>query len=181
MDSLFAPWRMQWVTRDRPDKDESDECIFCRLESERDDRQNNIIARSNHSYILLNNMPYNPGHVMIIPYNHTGAFSDLDEEILVDLMRNTQVMINGIKKGLSPQGFNLGMNIGPASGASITNHLHMHIIPRWRNDTTFMPLTANTSIVEEAVDETYTRLRTELLESTQITSRSGSESVQIRY
>lgn len=155
MDALFAPWRMEWVQRDH---DTYEDCVFCALPDGTDDRKNLVLARSGRIYVLLNNSPYNPGHAMIIPYDHTGAFGGLDESILCDAMTTSQAMIEALEQALSPDGFNIGFNLGEAGGASVTDHLHMHLIPRWENDTSFMPLTGNTAVVEEAVAETYDRL-----------------------
>ena len=179
MDSLFAPWRMQWVTRDRPDMDEQSDCIFCTLPEQDDDRRNNIVARSERVYLLLNNMPYNPGHLMTIPYEHTGALHGLDDRSLLDCMKTTQLATRALDDSLSTDGFNIGLNIGAAGGASITDHFHMHVIPRWKSDTSFMPLTANTSIVEEAIDETYDRLYDALLRSERTKSTTGDGAIEI--
>lgn len=179
MDSLFAPWRMNWVTRERPVDDDNTECVFCDLPSCDDDRRNNIVVRSEHTYVLLNNMPYNPGHVMILPYEHTGRFYTLAEDILVDYMKTMQTVINVIEESLAPDGFNIGFNVGAAGGASVTDHLHMHIIPRWESDTSFTPLIANTAIVEEAVDETYERLCQELIDLSVTHVRDENGAVEI--
>lgn len=181
MDSLFAPWRMEWVKQDRPDTIENDSCTFCALPDAGNDRKQNIVARSEHTYILLNNMPYNPGHVMVIPFEHTGEFHSLDETVLVDQIKTTKLTIAALEEALSPHGYNLGCNIGAAGGASITHHLHMHIIPRWGNDTSFMPLTANTAIVEEAVQETFIRLRDALLEYESTAATNEDAAVAITH
>lgn len=164
MDSLFAPWRMDWVERDRPD-DGDGGCIFCDLPERGDDRENLVVARSDRAYVLLNNMPYNPGHAMTIPYDHGGEFHRIDDDVLFDCLKTGKRVIGALDRGLSPSGFNVGFNLGAAGGASVTDHLHMHVVPRWESDTSFMPLTANTAIVEEAVDETYQRLQEALLET----------------
>ena len=179
MDSLFAPWRMQWVTRERPAGGDDSDCTFCLLPDHGEDRENNIVARSEHTFVLLNNMPYNPGHAMILPYEHVGEFQTLDGGVLVDYMRTAQLVIGAIETALEPGGFNVGFNIGAAGGASITDHLHMHVIPRWESDTSFMPLTADTAVVEEAVDETFVRLRDALLDSGRTRAVEESEAVEI--
>lgn len=173
MDAIFAPWRMQWVERDRPEGEGKEgggdgdgdrdggagACIFCALPERGDDRGALVVARSDRVYVLLNNSPYNPGHSMIVPYEHTGEYRALDEAALLDLMTTAQRIVGALDRSLSPSGFNIGFNIGAAGGASVAGHLHMHVIPRWESDTNFMPLTANTAVVEEAIDETYQRLQ----------------------
>lgn len=177
MDSLFAPWRMEWVQRDR---ETGEGCIFCALPKGDGDRENLILARGEQSYVLLNNSPYNPGHAMVIPYEHTGQFDGLDETSLLDTMTTSQTVIEVLREGLSSDGFNVGFNLGEAGGASITDHLHMHIIPRWENDTSFMPLTGNTAIVEEAVVETYDRLHEVLLSDKRSAGTAGGGAVSLR-
>lgn len=179
MDSIFAPWRMQWVQRDRPEDSDDIRCMFCELPEQSDDRENRIVARSDHVYVLLNNMPYNPGHSMAIPYKHTDEYQHLDEAVLVDCMKTVQQIIAALDHSLSPSGFNIGLNLGSAGGASIPDHLHTHIIPRWESDTSFMPLTANTAVVEEAVDETYIRLRKALVENEMVSTESESGAVYL--
>lgn len=181
MDSLFAPWRMQWVTRERPASDGDSGCVFCDLPAGDEDRENNIVARSRHTYVLLNNRPYNPGHVMVLPYEHTGEFYTLDEEPLLDYVKTVQLVMSVVDRTLSPGGFNVGFNIGAAGGASVTEHLHMHVIPRWQSDTSFMPITANTAVVEEAVDETYERLHAGLLERSETTAHDEGSAVEIGH
>ena len=178
METLFAPWRMQWVNRDRPEDGSASGCTFCSLPGG-DDRTNNIVAKSDHCYVLLNNMPYNPGHSMIIPFDHKQSLLTLTDEVLLDYMKTTQIVLEALQEALTPSGYNIGCNIGTAGGASIPDHLHTHVIPRWESDTSFMPLTANTTIVEEALDETYDRLRDTLLENDVTEPLSNSEAIRI--
>lgn len=177
MDSIFAPWRIEWVQRDRSDED--DGCTFCNLSEGTNDRENLVVARSDHVYVLINNMPYNPGHTMVIPYDHVSEFHHLEESVLFDCMRTAQDVMTALDQSLSPGGFNVGLNIGDAGGASIVDHLHLHIIPRWGSDTSFMPLTGNTAVVEEAVDETYTRLREAMLDGEIPSSEGNTEAVSL--
>jgi ATP adenylyltransferase len=172
---------MQWVTRERPSDDGDAECIFCALPVGESDRENNIVARSRHAYVLLNNMPYNPGHLMVLPYEHTGEFYAIDDDDLLDYMKTAQKTMYAVQEALSPDGFNVGFNIGSAGGASIDDHLHMHIIPRWESDTSFMPLTANTAIVEEAVDETYERLHDALSELSGTEAGSDADAIELTH
>ncbi|WP_254544713.1 HIT family protein [Halomarina pelagica] len=155
---------MQWVNRDRDEEADDSSCTFCALPKRGDDRGTNVVARSEHVYVLLNNMPYNPGHLMVIPYDHGGKFHVLDEATVVDCIRTAQTAIAALNDALSPGGYNVGFNVGNAGGASIADHLHMHVIPRWESDTSFLPLTANTAVVEEAVAETYDRVSAALLD-----------------
>jgi ATP adenylyltransferase len=181
MDALFAPWRMDWVTRDRPDRGDSSDCVFCALPERDNDANSLIVARSGQAYVLLNNMPYNPGHVMVIPFEHNGDVCSVSTEALFECVLLVKEVIAASDKSLSPDGFNVGMNLGSAGGASIEDHLHIHVIPRWHSDTSFMPLTANSAIVEEAVEETYDRLRDGLLTRDAASGSLGGESVSFDF
>ncbi len=157
MDQVFAPWRIEWVERDEgnPDVD----CVFCDLPERGADRDNRVVARSEHAYVLLNNYPYSPGHVMVIPYAHTGEYADLSEDVLLDHARLKQRSFEALREGLDPDAFNAGLNLGGGpAGGSIEDHLHTHVVPRWEGDTNFMPVISDTQVIVEAVDDTYERL-----------------------
>ncbi|MGM0606359.1 MAG: HIT family protein [Halobacteriota archaeon] len=155
MDQLFAPWRIEWVERD---EDPIDGCPFCVLPADDDDRETRIVARSDHSFVLLNNYPYNPGHVMVIPRQHTGEFGDLTGAELLDHARLKQRTFAAIDAAFRPSGVNAGVNLGDAAGGSIGDHLHTHVVPRWQGDTNFMPVIGDTKVLVEALEDTYERL-----------------------
>ncbi|MFC7233480.1 HIT family protein [Saliphagus sp. GCM10025308] len=156
MDRVFAPWRMDWITRDDED---FDGCVFCNLPDQDADRENRIVARSSDAYAVLNKSPYTPGHLLVLPFSHTGEIENIKLDDFFDVFKLVQLSVRAVKTALAPDGFNIGMNIGEAGGASITDHVHVHVVPRWNGDTTFMPTTANSKVVAEALDETYSRLR----------------------
>ena len=158
MNQIFAPWRIDWVERD--DRNEDVEgCIFCAIPERETDRDDRVVARNDLAYVILNNYPYNPGHVMIIPNRHTGAFQDLDEETLLAHDRLLQRTIVALENSLEPDGINTGCNLGrSAAGGSVGDHLHTHVVPRWTGDTNFMPVIAETNVIVEALEDTYERL-----------------------
>jgi ATP adenylyltransferase len=158
MEQVFAPWRIDWI--ERSDKNEEiDGCVFCAFVEDDDDRANNVVARSDHAMVVLNNYPYNPGHAMVIPHQHTGDYRDLDDTVLVDHARLKQRTIDAMEAALRPEGFNAGLNLGGgAAGGSIDDHLHTHVVPRWEGDTNFMPVISETKVIVQAVEETYDRL-----------------------
>ncbi len=156
MDQLFAPWRIEWVEREGDDEDSG--CVFCRLPEESEDRDNRLVARSDHAFVLLNNYPYNPGHAMVIPYDHTGDYRDLSEAVLLDHARLKQRTFEAIDDALGPQAFNAGLNLGGPAGGSIEDHLHTHVVPRWGGDTNFMPVIGETKVIVEAIEDTYDRI-----------------------
>lgn len=158
MEQVFAPWRIEWVKRPHDDA-EIDECAFCELPEMDADREQQILARSDHAYVLLNNYPYNPGHAMVIPYEHTGEYRDLEPEVLLDHARLQQRTVDAIGTALDPDGLNVGMNLGgSAAGGSIEDHLHTHVVPRWEGDANFMTVISETKVIVEAIDDTYDRL-----------------------
>ena len=158
MDRLFAPWRIEWVERD-PAEDDIDGCPFCVLPDRDADRKSRIVARTAHSFVILNNYPYAPGHVMVIPERHTGEWAALPDTELLDHARLKVATIDALEQGLGPDGINAGENLGgDAAGGSIEDHVHTHLVPRWRGDTNFMPVIGDTTVLVEALDDTYDRL-----------------------
>ena len=159
MDQVYAPWRIDWV--ERGDRNEDIEgCVFCELPAMEADREINLLARGDRAYVLLNNYPYNPGHAMVIPDTHTGEYRDLDEATLVSQARLLQRTLDALEAAMEPDGFNVGYNLGgAAAGGSIDDHLHAHVVPRWRGDTNFMPVLSDTKVIVEAVADSYDRLR----------------------
>ncbi len=158
MEQLFAPWRIEWVEREDPAEDG---CPFCRLPAAGPaaDRENNVVARGAAAFVLLNNYPYNPGHAMVIPREHTGDYRALDDATLLEHSRLVGRTVDALDDALDPDGFNTGTNLGGrVAGGSIGDHLHTHVVPRWEGDTSFMPVVGDTTVIVEAVRETYDRL-----------------------
>ena len=177
MDQIFAPWRIEWVERDGGD-DEG--CPFCTLPERGDDEHANIVARSERTFVLLNNYPYNPGHVMVIPDRHTGDYSALSDEELLDHSRLKARTFDALNEGLGPDAFNAGLNLGGSAGGSIADHLHTHIVPRWNGDTNFMPVVADTTVIVEAVDDTYDRLH-EAFAAQPNTTTTATGAVRVQF
>jgi len=158
MDQIFAPWRIEWVERDG-DEDDVEGCPFCVLPERDQDRESRIVARSEHAFVILNNYPYNPGHVMVIPDRHTGEWGALSDAELLDHARLKVATIDALEVALGPDGVNAGENLGgSAAGGSIDDHVHTHLVPRWSGDTNFMPVIGDTKVIVEALDDTYDRL-----------------------
>lgn len=155
MEQVFAPWRIEWVRRDK----ELDGCVFCEMRDSDDDRDALVVARSSRSFVVLNNSPYNPGHVMVVPHAHTGDYAALDDETLLDHARLKRATFDALRASFDPDGFNVGLNLGDASGGSIDDHLHTHVVPRWEGDTNFMPVTSDTKVIVQALEESYDELR----------------------
>ncbi len=165
MEQVFAPWRIEWIKRDDKNPD-VETCVFCELPQRAHDREHLIVARSDHAFVMLNNYPYNPGHVMVIPHAHTGAYGTLTDDELLDHARLKQRTFDALDTAMEPDGFNAGLNLGEGAGGSIGDHLHTHIVPRWKGDTNFMPVLSDTSVIVEALEETYDRMHAAFADQT---------------
>lgn len=159
MKLIFAPWRIEYIRSPKHDG-----CIFCDFPKENRDKERLILYRGEKAFVIMNNYPYNPGHVMIAPYRHVGNLEDLSDEELLEIMKLAQLMVKAIKKAMKPEGFNMGFNIGRVAGAGIEGHIHMHIVPRWNGDTNFMPVLANTKVIPQAIKDSYGELKKALKE-----------------
>ena len=155
MDYLWTPWRYQYVAT--ADKDGG--CIFCDAPAARDDARVLIVYRGKKNYIILNRYPYTSGHVMIVPYAHEGELPALDADTVAEMMELAQTLQRALESLYHPQGYNLGMNIGRAAGAGIVGHLHMHLLPRWIGDTSFITSVGETRVQPEELSVTYEKLR----------------------
>jgi len=136
---LWAPWRLDYVKGVR-----ANHCPFCVAPSEEPSEENLVLFKNDKFFVVLNKFPYNPGHLLVIPRRHVGLPTELTSEEWSELSRGLQCVLKVLNQNPSPQGFNLGMNIGSVGGAGIPEHLHWHILPRWAGDTNFMPLLAET-------------------------------------
>jgi len=155
-EKLWAPWRMKYI--ERIDVENDVKCIFCEKPKEDDDKRNYIIYRGKKCFAILNIFPYNNGHLLVVPYEHTSEIKDLDSETMLELMKTINIVIEVIKKTMRPDGFNIGINLGRTAGAGIKEHLHIHIVPRWNGDTNFMPVIGNTKVISESLEDTYEKL-----------------------
>lgn len=155
MDRLWAPWRVKYI-----EKGNVDGCIFCVKPGETGDKDacNYIVERGEHAFVLMNLYPYVGGHTMIAPYKHTGTLEDISEEEAGEMFDLVKKTVKAMRLTFEPDGFNVGMNIGEAAGAGFGDHVHIHIVPRWAQDTNFMPVLTDTRVISEALDETYERL-----------------------
>jgi ATP adenylyltransferase len=156
MESLHAPWRIEYILSPKPAVSQS---LFTRIAQSDDDVANYVIFRDRSCYALLNAYPYTGGHLMVVPYKETPDLDGLTDEELTDLMKLTRRCQAGLAKVMKPDGFNIGINLGRVGGAGILDHLHIHIVPRWLGDTNFMPVVANTTVVPQALRELAAQLR----------------------
>lgn len=134
-------------------------CFLCKKHQDSNDAENYVVSRGVRCYVILNIFPYNPGHVMIVPYEHLPSVGDLDEETLAEMMILVSRCVKLLQKTMSPSGFNVGMNIGRVAGAGVAEHIHAHVVPRWEGDANFMPVVGSTKVLPEELRSTYERLR----------------------
>lgn len=153
MKRIWTPWRMSFILGERPAS-----CIFCDKATEDRDRENFILYRGKHNYIIMNLYPYTNGHLMVIPYVHTPTMEYLSQEIMQETMLLVNRCLCTLRVAMAPQGFNLGANIGKAAGAGIDEHFHLHVVPRWQGDNNFMPVLSDTKLIPELLGDTYESL-----------------------
>jgi len=156
VERLWSPWRLAYVTG--AVSGTSDRCIFCDAgpESSRDEL---VLIRTPLSFVVLNLYPYNNGHLMVVPKRHVASLASSTPEELTDLMRLTRHAEIALAEAYTPQGLNIGINLGRPAGAGIVDHLHVHLVPRWTGDTSFMSVVGNTRVLPEELPQTAARLR----------------------
>lgn len=140
-----------------PKSDE--ECIFCNGLKQEDGPDNLIVYRGAQAFVMLNRFPYTSGHLMIVPNDHQPSLELLHAATRTNIMDLSARAIEVLQVVYSPQGFNLGMNIGSAAGAGILEHVHLHVVPRWVGDTNFMSSVSQTRVLPESLEETYRKIR----------------------
>ncbi len=152
---LWAPWRMSYIN----DNNKSDACIFCAQDfPAEEDRKRLILHRGEKAFVLMNLYPYNPAHLMVAPYKHTGNICELSGEEFAEIHRLTQFCVETLTGQCKPEGFNIGINMGKCAGAGFAGHIHQHIVPRWNGDTNFMPVLSEVRAVPEHIQATYENL-----------------------
>ena len=150
MERLWTPWRLAYVTGTA----NAERCIFC------DDAADDLVlVRGRLSYVILNLYPYNNGHLMVVPNRHVGTLRGLTRDELDELMRFTRQGEMALAEAYTPQGINVGINLGRPAGAGVVDHLHVHLVPRWTGDTNFMSVVGNVRVLPEELGETARRLR----------------------
>jgi len=155
MDQLWAPWRMPYIRESTPEPG----CLFCRKAAEDRDDENYIVYRGSRAFVMLNLYPYNSGHLMVIPYVHTGNLDQIDPGVLAEVGTVTQLAVSALREAMAPEGYNVGVNQGKVAGAGVADHVHVHVVPRWNGDTNFMPVLADSKVIPELLSATAATLR----------------------
>jgi ATP adenylyltransferase len=153
---LWAPWRLEYVTQ----ADEIVGCVFCaEAAGELGEGESLVVHRGGAALVILNKFPYSSGHLLAAPVRHVGALEELTDEEALELHRLAVAGVEALGAIYGPDGFNLGWNLGRVAGAGITDHVHLHVVPRWSGDTNFMPVLADVKVLPEHLLETRDRLR----------------------
>jgi ATP adenylyltransferase len=159
MDSLRAPWRMDYIrSLDKPD---SKQCFLCEAAKASDDeqrRQRLVLWTTDHCVVLINLFPYTNGHLLVAPRQHLADLEELTVEVTTDLQVQTVRAVRLLKRAISPQGFNIGINVGRIAGAGVPSHLHQHVVPRWGGDTNFITVVGEVRVVPQATLQLYDEL-----------------------
>jgi ATP adenylyltransferase len=158
MDRLWTPWRYHYVSTGDP----KGGCIFCEAAASSDDRGNYVVLRADLNFAILNLYPYTNGHLMIAPYEHVATLAGAPVQTLEEMMRLTARAEKVLRQLYGPDGLNIGMNVGEAAGAGVPGHIHMHVLPRWTGDGSFMTTVAETRVLPETLETTYERVKAAL-------------------
>ncbi len=159
MHYLWSPWRYQYVSTAGIVPLGEDYCFFCRIAANpEEDAVNLVVLRAERSFVLLNRYPYSTGHLMIAPYAHVASLDEAEVPTLEEMMRLAQRCEAALRRVYRPDGLNFGFNIGQAAGAGVAGHIHMHGLPRWSGDTSFMTTVGETRVLPEDLDATRKKL-----------------------
>ncbi len=151
---LWAPHRMAYVTGDDTESDPPDgSCPFCHIPTLAEP-ESLVVSRSKLTYAVLNLHPYNPGHLMVLPYRHVADYEDLTVDEAADVARLTQQALRAIRAVSAPHGFNVGLNLGGVAGGSLSDHLHQHVVPRWSGDANFITVVGETKLLPQLLADT---------------------------
>jgi len=153
MKRLWAPWRMKFVATHKG------ECVFCDVYEQIEDQRNLIVFRGRKSFVVVNRYPYTSGHLLVVSNAHQPSLEDLDATARAEMMELATHALRVLRRVYQPEAFNVGANIGKAAGAGIAGHVHLHVVPRWSGDTSFISVLAETRVLPEEPAETYRRLR----------------------
>lgn len=166
---IWAPWRLAYIRREdegaQPDRRESEllpggepDCFICQAAADPDDRRRYVVHRGEHSIAILNRYPYNNGHLLVAPCMHRARLDELTTAEQMELVEGVTRMVGLLERVLSPDGFNVGLNLGQAAGAGLPGHLHWHIVPRWSGDTSFMPTLASVRVIPQSLEALWEAL-----------------------
>lgn len=155
MKRMWSPWRMKYIEQPASNQ----ECFLCDAASHPEEPQNLVVYHGEQVFVIVNRYPYSSGHIMVVPFIHISTLSELEMKVQNELMALLVQAQMVLQEVYSPEGYNIGANLGSAAGAGLPGHLHFHIVPRWVGDTNFMSSLGNTRVLPEGVEDTYMRLK----------------------
>lgn len=161
MKVLWAPWRMEYILSEKKEQT----CIFCPGEDRTKDSDRLILHVGEQSLVMMNRFPYNNGHLLVAPLRHVSGLEQLNKKEMLDLLLLVRKSIAVLKKIMTPEGFNVGLNLGHVAGAGVEEHIHFHVVPRWNGDTNSMTVLGDVRVIPEHIRETYKKLRPDFLSS----------------
>jgi ATP adenylyltransferase len=154
IESLWAPWRVEYYERDKSVPD-----TFLEEAAQTDDDEAHLVVdRGKSTFLIMNAYPYSSGHLMAVPYRKVSRLSQLHRDEKLELLEMAEFAEALLERVVKAQGFNIGLNCGSCSGAGVADHLHLHIVPRWSGDHNFMTVLGDTRIIPEGLKKTYQRL-----------------------
>lgn len=151
MNTIWAPWRAEYILGTKPT-----DCVLCEVLKNAD---KSIITQGATCFAIMNRFPYTTGHCLIAPNRHVGDLTALTDQESGEMQALLQALVGAIRTSMQPDGFNIGMNIGAVAGAGVEDHLHLHIVPRWKGDTNFMPVLADVHMISEHMDTTLAKIK----------------------
>jgi ATP adenylyltransferase len=162
MQRMWSPWRSQYIGSFKKSARRASKrspSLFTKAWKAHEDDRHLIVWRGTTCFVIMNRYPYNSGHLMVVPYRQAADLRDLTLAELAEIMQTVQRAIGALEEVMGPQGFNVGANLGRASGAGVDNHIHFHIVPRWNGDTNFLPVLSDTKVISEDMQKTFRQLR----------------------
>lgn len=157
---LWAPWRLPYIVSAKDEQPAG--CFICRYAAESNDARNFVVARGERTLTILNRFPYNNGHLLVAPLAHKAQLTELDDAELLECMTVLRRMTEVFQGLMTPDGFNIGLNLGRVAGAGLPGHLHWHLVPRWNGDTNFMPVLAEVNVIPQSLEALYQLLQNAL-------------------
>ena len=160
LDALHAPWRIEYI-RSLEKTPPDGACFLCdavRAAGEEERRDRRVLWTTDLSIVVINIFPYTNGHVLIAPKAHKAELEHLTDQEALDVQIQTTAAVRLLKRAISPQGFNIGINLGRCAGAGLPGHIHQHVVPRWAGDTNFMSVVGDVRVVPQAMSQLYDEL-----------------------
>ena len=159
--NLWAPWRIKYIQG----LSKKSDCFLCDyLSTPERDKENLLLWRTDHAFVVFNKFPYNNGHLLIAPTRHIPSLDDASDEELLCLMGLVRDCQRALSATIQPHGYNVGMNFGRCAGAGLPEHLHIHVVPRWDGDTNYMHVCSDTDVISQGLYELYDQLAAVSLE-----------------